>query len=166
MHTELGRAVSRVLGRVAWDGKWGQVSPALFQIYSAENAWNVSEHDPLPRWLAGLVLVTWPRCNYTGTVTGCRPQSSEERAGAGRRIVTPYNGAFVPPLRCVSSVHTMAVSHVSIFSLVNTEISEESQSQERTVHYNNTNGERTDTFNLVDEDRSEKISASLGITLI
>ena len=60
----------------------------------------------------------------------------------------------------------MAVSHVSIFSLVNTEISEESQSQERTVHYNNTNGERTDTFNLVDEDRSEKISASLGITLI
>ena len=113
--------MSRVLGRVAWDGKWGQVSPALFQIYSAENAWNVSEHDPLPRWLAGLVLVTWPRCNYTGTVTGCRPQSSEERAGAGRRIVTPYNGAFVPPLRYVSSVHTMAVSHVSIFSLVNTD---------------------------------------------
>ena len=34
VHTELGRAVSRVLGRVAWDGKWGQVSPALFQIYS------------------------------------------------------------------------------------------------------------------------------------
>ena len=123
VHTELGRAVSRVLGRVAWDGKWGQVSPALFQIYSAENAWNVSEHDPLPRWLASLVLVTWPRCNYTGTVTGCRPQSSEERAGAGRRIVTPYNGAFVPPLGYVSSVHTMAVSHVSIFSLVNTDTS-------------------------------------------
>ena len=49
--------------------------------------------------------------------------------------------------------------------LIAATISEESQSQERTVHYN-TNGERTDTFNLVDEDRSEKISASLEITLI
>ena len=170
MHTELGRAVSRVLGRVAWDGKWGQVSPALFQIYSAENAWNVSEHDPLPRWLAGLVLVTWPRCNYTGTVTGCRPQSSEERAGAGRRIVRP---PIMEPLSLHSDacpVSTRWQCPMSLYLawsiLIPATISEESQSQERTVHYNNTNGERTDTFNLVDEDRSEKISASLGITLI